>query len=333
MSLVDVVAALMFVGVVAYGIFGGADYGSGVWDLLAGRSSQGPALRTQIDHSIGPVWEANHVWLVYILVFMWTAFPRGFSALVTTLWVPWMFVGLGIVLRGSGFAFRKFSESLSAARVYGATFALSSIITPFFLGMIAGAVVNGRVTLDSASSISAWTGPASWVGGVLSVSTAAFLAATYLADDARRSGNENLAAYCGRRALVSGTVTGALALTAVPLLRGDADVLTDRLQGRALPLALLSVVAGGSTIALTLRGRYNLARLGSTVAVGSVLLGWGIAQWPDFLLGSATLDDVAGARPTLIGLVIVFGIAAITAVPALLWLFYLVSRRNKSLQH
>ena len=327
MSLVDLVAALMFVGVIAYGIFGGADYGSGIWDLVAGRSPHASALRTQIDHSIGPVWEANHVWLIYILVFMWTAFPTGFSALVTTMWVPWMFVGLGIVLRGSGFAFRKYSETLSMARIFGAIFALSSLITPFFLGMIAGGVVNGRVALDASSSVSAWTGPSSWVGGILSTSTAAFLAASFLADDARRSKNIDLARYCGRRTVVSGIFTGVIALAAVPLLRNDAEVLTNRLQGRALPLAILSAIV------LTLRGRYGIARIGSTVAVGTVLLGWGIAQWPDFLIGTATLEDVAGARSTLVGLVIVFCIAAVTAVPALVWLFYLVNRRKESLQH
>lgn len=333
MSLVDLVAALMFVGVIAYGIFGGADYGSGIWDLVAGRSTHAPALRTQIDHSIGPVWEANHVWLIYILVFMWTAFPTGFAALVTTMWVPWMFVGLGIVLRGSGFAFRKFSETLSMARIFGAIFALSSLITPFFLGMIAGGVVNGRVALDAPSSVSAWTGPSSWVGGILSTSTAAFLAASFLADDARRSKNIDLARYCGHRAVVSGIFTGVMALAAVPLLRNDAEVLTNRLQGRGLPLAIMSAIAGGSAIVLNLLGRYGVARIGSTMAVGTVLLGWGIAQWPDFLIGTATLEDVAGARSTLIGLVIVFCIAAVTAVPALIWLFYLVNRRNESLQH
>jgi len=195
MNLVDLVAALMFVGVVAYGVFGGADYGSGMWDLLAGDAEHGAALRTQVDHSIGPVWEANHVWLVYVLVFMWSAFPTGFAAVMNTLWVPWMLVGLGIVLRGSGFAFRKFSENLRWARVFGAAFALSSFITPFFLGMIAGAIASGRVTLDGTSDISVWTGPTSRVGGILAVGTAAYLAAVYLAADARRAGHEELADY------------------------------------------------------------------------------------------------------------------------------------------
>lgn len=332
MSVVNIAAALMFVGVLAYGIFGGADYGSGMWDLLAGSAEMGAPLRTQVDHSIGPVWEANHVWLIYVFVFMWTAFPRGFTAMMTTMWIPWMFVSLGIVLRGAGFAFRKYSEHLEWARVFGATFAMSSFITPFFLGMIAGGVASGRVTLDGASDVSVWTGPTSWVGGILAMGTSAHLAATFLAHDARRSGHEKLAHYCANRAIISGIATGAIALVAVPILTSDAEVLTDRLQGRAAPLAVLSALAGGLAIYSLWRRLYSTARIGATISVASILLGWGVAQWPDFIPGEVELVEVAGARPTLIALIIVFGIAAVTAVPALGWLLYLVNRREKSLQ-
>ena len=177
MSLSDVVAVLMFVGVVAYALFGGADFGSGVWDLLAGGDEAGGALRAQIDRSLGPVWEANHVWLIYILVFMWTAFPTAFSALMTTLFVPWLLVGFGIVLRGATFAFRKFSATLGEARLYGVVFASSSLITPFFLGMIAGAVASGRVPAEGyGDRWTSWTGPTSWLGGTLAVLTCTFLA-------------------------------------------------------------------------------------------------------------------------------------------------------------
>ncbi len=328
MSLIDFVAGLMFVGVVAYGIFGGADYGSGMWDLFAGNAEHGAELRTQVDSSIGPVWEANHVWLVYILVFMWSAFPTGFAAVMQTFWIPWMIVGLGIILRGSGFAFRKFSESLDSARMYGAVFALSSFITPFFLGMIVGGIVNGRVPLTNGDLWTSWTGPASWVGGILAVLTSAFLAATFLAADAHRAGKFSLAEYCGRRALVSGVITGVVALVAVPLLKNDAPVFTDRLQGRAFVFALGSAISGGFAIFMLMKQKWAIARLGAVAAVGSVLIGWGVAQWPDFLIESATLEQVAGARVTLVGLVIVFAVAAVTAVPALAWLYYLVTRRT-----
>src|SRR5690606_2826542 len=126
----------------------GADFGSGAWDLTAGDVKRGARIRALVDHSIGPVWEANHVWLIFVLVYLWTAFPRPFVAIMTTLIVPLALAAVGIVLRGAGFAFRKFSSSVDQARVFGAFFATSSVITPFFLGTVAGAVASGRAPAE-----------------------------------------------------------------------------------------------------------------------------------------------------------------------------------------
>lgn len=174
MSLVDAVAAILFAAIVLYAVFGGADFGSGIWDLTAGSASDGGRLRRLIDHAIGPVWEANHVWLIFVLVFLWTGFPAAFAPLMRTLAVPFWLAGLGIVLRGAGFAFRKFSPSLRWAQVWGTIFALSSLITPFFLGAIAGAVASGRVPsrapVDGSGPLwSPWLNPTSVLGGVLAV--------------------------------------------------------------------------------------------------------------------------------------------------------------------
>ncbi|MGA1439091.1 MAG: cytochrome d ubiquinol oxidase subunit II, partial [Ilumatobacteraceae bacterium] len=235
MSVADLAASLMFLGVVAYAILGGADFGSGVWDLLAGDARRGAHLRSQIDRSIGPVWEANHVWLVYVLVFLWTAFPTAFGAIMETLFVPWLLVGLGIVLRGGAFAFRKFSASMAEARLHGIVFAASSVVTPFFLGMIAGAVASGRVPADGSGDMwRSWTGPTSWVGGVLAVLTISFLAATFLAAAAERGGRHELAGHIGDRAFWSGLVTGAAAITAAIAIELDAPTLADGLHGRGL---------------------------------------------------------------------------------------------------
>ncbi len=324
-GLIDIVAALMFVGVLAYAIFGGADFGSGVWDLLAGDARHGGAVRAQIDHSIGPVWEANHVWLIYILVFMWTAFPLGFTALMTTLFIPWLLVGLGIVARGAGFAFRKYAASLRSARLYGAIFAGASLFTPFFLGMIAGAVASGRVPLEGGDLWTSWTGPASWVGGVLAVVSCAFLAACFLTADAARAGHDEVVGWMRPRALVSGAVAGVVAITAAVTLHLDAPTLAERLRTRGAGLVALSAIAGVATMVWLWQRRYALARVAAVVAVGSIVAGWGVAQWPDLLVDTAPLDLVAGARPTLVGLIVVFGIAAVTAVPALIWLYVLVN--------
>ncbi|MEM9038816.1 MAG: cytochrome d ubiquinol oxidase subunit II [Actinomycetota bacterium] len=338
MGLADLIAALLFLGVIAYAVFGGADFGVGVWDLTAGNDADGAPLRQQIDRSIGPVWEANHVWLIYILVFLWSAFPRAFSSIMTTLFIPWLLVGLGIVLRGGAFAFRKFSTSLAEARMHGIVFAASSIITPFFLGMIAGAIASGRVPLTDAAGQdgggsdiavwSSWLGPTSWVGGALAVLTCAFLAGTFLAADAQRYGDGQLAATIGRRVLIVGVVTGGVAMAAAVTLELDATSLASGLHGRGLPLILLSALAGGLSLWDLRAGNFARARVSSVLAVATIVIGWGVGQYPDVLVDHATIDEVIGARSTQIGLVIVFGLAAVTAVPALVWLYVLVNGRR-----
>ena len=327
MNLSDVVAVLLFVGVVAYALFGGADFGAGIWDLLAGSDESGGPLRAQIDRSIGPVWEANHVWLIYILVFTWTAFPTGFSALMSTLFVPWLLAGFGMVLRGATFAFRKFSATLGEARLYGVVFASSSLITPFFLGMIAGAVASGRVPADGYGDVwTSWTGPTSWLGGTLAVLTCTFLAGTFLAADFARAGHREMAAWMGRRAFVAGAITGAVALAAVFVLELDAESLADGLHGRGAVLIAVSAVAGLFSLWRLHAGQWALARVGAVIAVAAIVIGWGVGQYPDLLVDELTIADAAGARSTLIGLIIVFGLASVTAVPALLWLYVLVNR-------
>jgi cytochrome d ubiquinol oxidase subunit II len=333
-NVADIAAALLFLGVVAYAILGGADFGSGVWDLLAGGPQDGAHLRSQIDRSIGPVWEANHVWLIYVLVFLWTGFPAAFGAIMTTLFVPWLLVGLGIVLRGAAFAFRKFSSTLREAQLHGIVFATSSVVTPFFLGMIAGAVASGRVPADGDGDIwRSWTGPTSWVGGTLAVLTVSFLAATFLAADADRGGRHELAAEIGAKAMWSGVVAGAAALVAAIAIELDAETLAAGLHGRGLALVALSALAGMATLVLLKQRRWAIARLTAVVAVASIVIGWGVAQYDWMLVDELTIDEAAGARPTLIGLIVVFGFAAVTAVPAMIWLFVLVNRDDWAGKH
>jgi cytochrome d ubiquinol oxidase subunit II len=327
MNVADVAAALLFLGVVAYAILGGADFGSGVWDLLAGDAREGAHLRAQIDRSIGPVWEANHVWLVYVLVFLWTGFPTAFGAIMSTLFVPWLLVGLGIVMRGGAFAFRTFSSSVREAQLHGIVFAASSVVTPLFLGMIAGAIASGRVPADGTGDVwRSWTGPTSWVGGVLAVLTVSFLAATFLAADAERGGRHDLADDIGTKALWSGIVTGGAALAAAVAIELDAETLADGLHTRGLVLVVGSAAAGLATLVLLRQRRWGLARLTAVAAVGAIVVGWGVAQYDWVLVDELTIDQAAGARATLVGLIVVFVAAGVTAVPALIWLFVLVNQ-------
>jgi cytochrome d ubiquinol oxidase subunit II len=323
----DAVGAILFLGVVAYAIFAGADFGSGLWDLTAGDAERGGPMRALIDRAIGPVWEANHVWLIFVLVYLWTGFPGAFASIMETLFVPFCLAGLGIVLRGSAFAFRKVSPSMAQARFHGMLFAGSSVITPFVFGTIAGAVAAGRVPAESAGDRwTSWTGPTSMVGGTLAVLTCAFLAAVFLTAEAERIGDPTLSESCRRRALGAGLVTGAAALVGVLPLREDAPTLYDGLTGRALPLVLASAVAGAATLWALWRRRVELARVTAVVAVAAVVVGWGVGQWPWLLVDAVEVEDAAGSSATLWGLIGVFGIAGVTVVPALVYLYVLTQR-------
>ncbi|MCF6379905.1 cytochrome d ubiquinol oxidase subunit II [Nocardioides KLBMP 9356] len=324
MSLELAVAAAMFLGVVVYAVLGGADFGSGFFDLTAGGSRRGAELRTLVDHSIGPVWEANHVWLIYVLVIWWTGFPESFAAAMSTLVLPLLLALLGIVLRGASFAFRKYSETLGQARLLGVTFAVSSILTPFFLGTVAGAIASGRVPVEGVGDRwSSWVNPTSLFGGVIAVGTCAFLAGVFLTADAERSGRGRLAGELRTRTLVVGLATGAVVFAALVPILHDAPVLGDGLLGRAAPLVVLSAVAGTTTLLLLVRRRYRPARWAAALAVASVVSGWGVAQYPWLLVDQVTIVDAAGASATLWGLLVAVGLAAVVVVPPLAYLLRL----------
>src|SRR5579871_4175103 len=182
----DLAGVILFTPVVAYAVFGGADFGAGFWDLTAGGKDAGRRPRALIDRSIGPVWEANHVWLIFCLVVLWTSFPTAFSAIMTTLYIPLGLAALGIVLRGSGFAFRKVATAASTQRMAGIAFASSSVVTPFFLGATVGGIASGRVPAGGyGDSMSSWVNPTSLLGGTLAVITCAYLAAVFLSAEAQ----------------------------------------------------------------------------------------------------------------------------------------------------
>src|SRR5215471_17467032 len=177
MSMSDVTAVILFFGVTAYAVFAGADFGAGFWDLVAGDADRGARPRALIDHSIGPVWEANHVWLIFTLVVLWTAFSEAFASITLTLFVPLTLAALGIVLRGSSFAFRKAVFRTRDQRNFGAAFAVSSLLVPYFMGSVAGAIASERVPAggEAGEPVTSWINPTSILGGVLAVAMCAFL--------------------------------------------------------------------------------------------------------------------------------------------------------------
>lgn len=324
MTLETAVAAALFAGVIAYAVLGGADFGSGFFDLTAGGPRRGAEVRTLVDHSIGPVWEANHVWLIYVLVTWWTAFPESFAAAMSTLALPLLLALLGIVLRGASFAFRKYSETLGQARLFGVVFATSSVLTPFFLGTVAGAIASGRVPAAGRGDLwSSWLNPTSLLGGLVAVGTCAFLAGTFLTADAARGGRVALAERLRRTALVVGAVTGALVLAALVPIAQDAPTLAEGLRGRAAPLVLASAVGGVTALVLLVRRRYPTARYAAVLAVAAVVSGWGVAQFPWLLVDEVTIADAAGAPATLSGLLVAVGLAVVLVLPPLVYLLRL----------
>ncbi len=324
----DAAAVVLMFGIVAYAVFGGADFGAGFWDLIAGGAERGERPRALVDHSIGPVWEANHVWLIFSLVVLWTAFPEAFASITLTLFVPLTIAALGIVLRGSSFAFRKSVLRTRDQRNFGAAFAIASVITPYCLGAVAGAVASGRVPAGGKAGDpwSSWINPSSILGGVLAVAVCAYLAAVYLIWDARRLENADLVDYFSRRAIAAAVVTGAVAFAGIFVLRSDARYVFDGLTSRALPLVIVSALCGAGSLVLLLRHAHRYARFLSIGAVATVVAAWGVAQYPYILPTTLKLSQAAAPSPTLTAVLIVFGIAALIILPSLALLYVLDQR-------
>jgi cytochrome d ubiquinol oxidase subunit II len=324
-SWADAVAAVLFFGVLAYAIFGGADFGAGFWDLIAGGAKRGERPRALIDHSIGPVWEANHVWLIFCLVVLWTAFSEAFASIMLTLFVPLSLAALGIVMRGSSFAFRKAVFRTRDRRNFGAAFAVSSVLVPFCMGAVAGAIASGRVPSGgiAGDAWDSWINPTSILGGILAVAVVSYLAAVYLTWDARRIDDEAMVAYFGRRAVAAAVVAGAIAFVGIFVLRADAKYLFDELTSRALPLVVISALCGIGSLVLLARRVYRFARVLAVGAVGSVVLAWGVAQWPYLLPKSLKVSQGAAPDGTLQAVMVVFALAAVIILPSLALLYVL----------
>jgi cytochrome d ubiquinol oxidase subunit II len=326
-SKADLAAGILWTGATLYAVFGGADFGAGLWDLVAGGPERGEQPRALIQRSLTPVWEANHVWLIFILVVLWTAFPDAFGAIMSTLYVPLTLAAFGIVLRGAGFAFRKTLRRLEYRRALGATFAISSVLTPFFMGAVVGAIAAGNVPPGGdGDAFSSWIQPLPLLIGAMFVASGAYIAAVFLAADAGHAGEGDMEAYFSRRALAAALVAGAFALAGVFALHSEARYLYDRLTDQALPLVILSGVCGLAVVALLLRGARSGLRPLAIGAVVAVIWGWGVAQFPYVLPTSLTISGSAAPADTLNAVIVVFAAAAVVVLPALGLLYWLTQR-------
>lgn len=325
MSGADLLLIVMVGGLTAYALLGGADFGGGVWDLLA-RGRHATDQRRLISAALGPVWEANHVWLIFVVVATFSGFPAAFGVIGSTLAVPLAAALVGIVLRGAAYVYRAYGDGAAGPdHWWGRAFAVASTITPFALGVAGAALASGDVaTGDPFAPVRSLFG---LVCGAFAVAVTAFLAAVYLCRDAAASpATAHLVACFRRRALGGALLAGALAAILLPLLAADAPVVAHRFVARAVPLVVVSALGGiGSIVALWHR-RFVAARLAAGLAVAAVLWGWAVAQYPALVVGQATVSSAAAPAANIRALLIAVGAGMLVILPAMIMLFRLFDR-------
>jgi cytochrome d ubiquinol oxidase subunit II len=306
---------------------GGADFGGGVWDLLAsGRLAERE--HKAIADALGPVWEANNVWLVYVIVVTWTAFPPVYATVSTALFVPVVLALAGIVCRGAAFGFRShYSERAAAASVWGRVFSIASTITPFLLGAIAGTIAQGAIRIVngqvSVNYLTVWISPFSLVCGAFAVALCAVLAATYLTVEAQTAGDLALMVLFRDRAIVAGAITAIIGAVAAALAALEAPILWHGLMGRALPLSVAAVLIGLATAATLLSGLYTAARLLVAAETACILAAWAVAQYPYLIIPDLTLTNAASPPSVLVGVILASLAGMIVLFPSLWYLFHI----------
>jgi cytochrome bd ubiquinol oxidase subunit II len=331
MTLEDRLGAVILASLVLYALSGGADYGGGMWDLLAS-GPRAARQRAAIEHAIGPIWEANHVWLILIIVVLFTAFPPAFAAAMTAVHIPMTAVLVGIVLRGSAFVFRRYDarEDIVHKR-WSMLFGAASFFTPFLLGLCLGALASGDIRVVggrvSTGFFAGWTAPFAVACGLFALGLFAFLAATYLTVDTE--GERDLQDDFRTRALIAGVVLAPVAALTFALARNGAPTLFERLTSWWAPwlVAVTSVCAIGALGALWSR-RFRWARLAAIGQVACILIGWGLAQYPYLVMPDLTLPNAATAASTLRALQSALVVGAAVLFPAFGYLFYVFKRRE-----
>jgi cytochrome d ubiquinol oxidase subunit II len=323
--LAEVPLLFALIGLAFYTVLGGADFGAAIWQLAAGRGPRGEEIRDHAHHAMGPVWEANHVWLVFVLTVVWTSYPVVFGSVASTLSIPLFVAGLGIVLRGTAYALRSGASSSRELGRIDAVFSVSSILTPLALGAAVGGIASRRVPVGNAVGDldTSWFNPTSAAIGILAVAFTAYVSAVFLSADAVRRGRPELESAFRRRALVAGVLAGAIAVAAILVVRSDAKPLYHGLvHGRGLAALVVSIVAGVATLAFVRARRYEPARYSAALAVAAVIAGWALAQSP-VLLPGLTVGQAAAPRETLICVVVAVLAGGVILFPALALLFRL----------
>jgi cytochrome d ubiquinol oxidase subunit II len=327
-----VILSILWFSLIAYAIFGGADFGAGVWDLLAA----GPHAEDQhqlIDHALGPVWETNHVWVVFLVVGLFSAFPAPFALLVIVLFFPLTLALIGIVFRGSAFVFRTHGliKDKPAIKVWTRLFSFSSILTPFCLGLAAAAVASGAIRAHGTPQVnsgSIWLTPFALTIGCMAVTLCATLAAIYLTVEAVNNNWPRLAEAFRLRGLIAGAITALLGALGLLFSRTAAPVLWQGMVNHALFLIITTMLIGLATAWTLFFRYYRIARLCIAVETAFLLGSWGVSQIPYLVPPDITVNAGAGAPATLYLLLIGVSIGLLITLPSIYLLFYLVKLRG-----
>src|SRR5919202_1793755 len=265
---------IILAGLALYVVLGGADYGAPLWQTVGARGPHEDEIREHAHESMAPVWEANHVWLIFVLTVLWTAFPTVFGSIASTLSIPLFAAGIGIIIRGAAYALRSAVSTPRQIRFVDTMSVASSVLTPLALGMAVGGIASLRVPVGNAagSDVSSWLNPPSVAIGVLAVATSAYLSAVFLCGDAERRGKPALEEAFRTRALLTGAIAGALAVAGIVVLAFDAKPLfDDPVGGAGLPGVIVSPAAGVGGVWLLLTRRYEAARVSSALAVTAII--------------------------------------------------------------
>src|SRR5712692_3113043 len=319
--------AVLWLALIAYAVLGGADFGAGIWDLLAfGRTAE--KQRNLINQALGPVWEANHVWLIFLIVGLYAAFPFAFAKLSIALFLPLTLALLGIVLRGAAFIFRTYAVNAGTfTRMWSRVFSSTSTITPFLFGTAAAAVASGKIRVQGefveTDLSTIWLTPFALTIGAMAVSLCAVLAAIYLTVEAQHAKEEELVQVYRWRALLAGAVTAALGAWGLFLAPSEASLLWNGMLDHALPLVFATMLSGRVTAVLLLLQKYRLARILIVLETAGLLGAWGISQLPYLIPPDVTVERAAGSPVMITALLIGSLLAMIMLLPSL-WLLFRV---------
>jgi cytochrome bd ubiquinol oxidase subunit II len=331
MSSAEVIAGILWLALTAYAVLAGADFGGGVWDLFAsgGRAAE---QRRAVADAMGPVWEANHVWLIFMITGLFTAFPTTFGVLGLALFLPFTIATFGIVFRGASFAFRGHGrDAVGALSPWGVAFGVASVVTPFFLGTAAAAVASGSIRAPHGQLVSGfldgWTTPLAVVIGLFALSICAYLAATYLMVE--NEAHPALLADFRRRAILAALVSGGLALLSLAIASFEGPRLLQSLTGRGLPLFVLALLNGPLALWAVWRSRPRIARVAVIGQVVFVLWAWALGQWPFLVPPDLTISGTASPSGTLNAMLVVLGIGGLFLIPSL-WLLFRVFKARDS---